>query len=185
MTTQGTAQQSPFTCSLTTQEARWCAVRVRARCERVVAGLLERKGIRSYLPMQQIVRQYQRKRRLTERPLLPGYVLIQVCLWDYVPVLDTMHVTGFVRQDNAPAIIPQSEIDLLARVADSGRSADLVAVSDLRPGGEVEVIGGDLTGLKGRLVAVKGKEFVSVQLLHTEHALLLDIDRKYIRTVTA
>lgn len=185
MTTQGTAQHSPFTSSLTNLEARWCAVRVRARCERMAAGLLERKGIRYYLPMQQIVRQYQRKRRQTDRLLLPGYVLVQIRLGDYVPVLDTLHVTGFVRLDNAPAIIPQAEIDLLARVANSGRATELVAVHDLHIGDEIEVIGGDLTGLKGRLVAIKGKEFLSVQLLHTEHALLLDIDRRYIRNQTA
>jgi transcriptional antiterminator RfaH len=175
------ASISPYTRTLDSCEKRWFAIQVRPRCERLVSRYLQQKEIRAYAPMQQIVRQYTRKRKIVEKPLLSSYVLIQICHPEYVHVLETENVIGFVRHDKAPALIPQEQIDLLRRVAGSNLETDIVKLEQIEPGDWLEIIGGDLTGMRGRMVAYKGKSYVSIELMQLDSAIIIDIDAKYLR----
>ena len=49
-------------------EIRWFAVHTRNKSEKFVKRMLEKKEIETYLPLQKIMRQYGRVRRLVERP---------------------------------------------------------------------------------------------------------------------
>jgi transcriptional antiterminator RfaH len=175
------ASISPYTRTLDPSEKRWFAIQVRPRCERLVSRYLQQKEVDAYAPMQQIVRQYTRKRKIVEKPLLSCYVLINICQADYVSVLETENVIGFVRHDKSPALIPQDQIDLLRRVAGSHLEADIVRLDEIEPGDWLEIIGGDLTGLRGRMVAFKGKSYVSMELMQLDSAIILDIDARYLR----
>lgn len=176
-------QVSKFTKTLDTQERKWFAIRVMAKSEKVVARALGRKGIPYYLPIQTRVRHYTRKTKTVELPLLKGYLLVHLLLDDYIHVLDTQHVVGFVKSDNAPAVVRDEEIELLRRVEGSSHYAKTISTEELIPGSEMEIIGGDLTGLRGRLVEVKGKEYVSIELIHMDSAIILEVDRKYLSLI--
>jgi len=174
-------KKTPFTQSLDGENKKWFAIRVRPRCEKVVKLALEKKGIDAYVPIQRKTRYYSKKVKKVELPLIKGYVLTSIILEDYVKVLDTENVIGFIRSDQAPAPIPESAIELLRRVEGSTVQAESVALEDLQHGAHMEIIGGDLTGMIGRICEVKGREFVSIELIHMDAAIVLDIDKKYIR----
>ncbi len=173
-------QVSPFTKTLDPHERKWFAVRVMAKCEKMVAKALDRKSIPYYLPLKTQVRHYTRKVKKVETPLIKGYLLVHLLLEDYIPVLDTHHVVGFVKYDNAPAVVKDEDIEMLKRVEGSAHNAENISSDDLVPGVELEIIGGDLTGLRGRLVEVKGKEYVSIELIHMDSFIILDVDKKYL-----
>jgi transcriptional antiterminator RfaH len=174
---------SPFTCTLDTREHHWFALMVRPRTEKMVAQSLRRKGIEAYVPVLTKYQYYTRKVKKVELPLIRGYVLVPLILADYIKALDTEHVCGFIKHNKAPAIIPDEQIELIRRVEGTGKCADAVPVEQLEPGAHLEVIGGDLTGMSGRLVRLKGKDFVSVELIYMDTALILDIDKKYLRLI--
>ncbi|MBK6931243.1 MAG: transcription termination/antitermination NusG family protein [Saprospirales bacterium] len=97
-------------------ERRWFAVYTRARSEKWVQRALTKKGIYAYVPLQRLYRRYTRSTRLTEKPLIPGYVFVHINWPDYIPVLETEHVAGFVRFSKNLIAIPGPEIVLLRRI---------------------------------------------------------------------
>jgi transcriptional antiterminator RfaH len=176
-----TGKLSPFTKSMSENERFWFAIKVRPKCEKLVRDRLLDKGVPNYVPIQIKVRHYTRKVKKVELPLLKGYVLVNAILEDYLPIIGTEHVLGFLRSDRAPAVIPEKDIELLRRVEGSAHAANSIPLNELQAGAMLEIIGGDLTGMTGRMVSIKGKELISVELIHLDTAILLDIDKKYLR----
>lgn len=174
-------KKTAFTQTLDEQTKKWFAIRVRPKCEKVVKAALEKKEIESYVPLQKKTRYYTRKVKKVELPLIKGYVLGYLILDDYVKVLETEHIIGFVRSDQAPSPIPEAEIELLRRVEGSSLNVESISLEELQMGAHIEIIGGELTGMFGRVCEVKGREFVSIELVHLDSAIMLDIDKKYLR----
>ena len=176
-----TGKTSPFTKTMSDKERFWFAIRVRPKCEKLVRDRLMEKGIPNYVPIQVKIRHYTRKVKKVELPLIKGYVLVHALLEDYLSIIETEHVLGFLRSDRAPAVIPEKDINILRRVEGSAHAVDSIPLEELQAGAMLEIIGGDLTGMAGRLVSIKGKDLVSVELIHLDTAILLDIDKKYLR----
>ena len=145
-------------------EPRWFAVHTRARCEKFVQRALAKKSIHAYVPLSRVLRRYVRSTRLTEKPIIPGYVFVKITKTDYVPVLETENAVGFVRFDKDLLAIPEAEIDLLRRNAMED-GLEMTAVPGLLAEGDpVEISGGALTGLRGYIVKTAGKRRFPVSL---------------------
>ncbi len=157
-------------------EPRWFAVHTRARCEKFVQRALAKKSIHAYVPLSRVLRRYVRSTRLTEKPIIPGYVFVKITKTDYVPVLETENAVGFVRFDKDLLAIPEAEIDLLRRIAlEDG--LEVTAVPGLLAEGDpVEISGGALTGLRGYIVKTEGKRRFQVALERLGYSLLITVD---------
>ena len=76
--------------------------------------------------------------------------------------------------------IPQDEIDLLKRVVGEIEEINVGAI-EMGIGDEVEIIGGNLTGIRGRLVELEGKNRFVVQLASIGYQLSMIIDKSLLR----
>ncbi|MBK8557531.1 MAG: UpxY family transcription antiterminator [Lewinellaceae bacterium] len=157
-------------------EPRWFAVRTRFKCEKCVQGLLDKKNIQAYVPLQQFVRQYTRKTTRISVPLISCYVFVKINQRDYRGVLETDHVAGFVRTAKSLIAIPEREIQILRRITlEDG--LDLLAVEGhLEKGDWVEIVAGNLVGLQGRVVATGHKQQLQVELETLGYSLLITLD---------
>ncbi|RMD75124.1 MAG: UpxY family transcription antiterminator [Bacteroidetes bacterium] len=175
------AQPQPIN-QLHATEARWFAVRTNYKREKLVKRLLDQKGIENYLPLREVTRRYTRKIRVLQLPLISCYIFVRIVRDQYVPVLDTPDVLGFIKMRRDLIAIPDEEIDLLRRIAGEGIEVEADPAS-YREGDWVEIIGGNLTGLQGRLVEIDGsKEFV-VELENIGYALRMRIPANLLRKV--
>lgn len=163
-------------------EPRWFAVYCRSKSEKVVKRLLGMKNIESYLPLQKVVRRYTRKIKTHELPLIRGYIFVKIVKNEYVPVLETENVVKFIRFAKNLLAIPEDEIDIMRRVVGEGYEVE-AEVSNFQEGDEVEVIGGKLTGLRGRLVEKMGKKQMVVDLANVGYSLKMNIDISLLRKV--
>lgn len=165
-------------------EPRWFAVRTRAKCEKFAQRLLTKKGIEAYVPLQQLVRRYARKLRRVEVPLIHAYVFVHIVKDQYVPVLETEHVAGFVKIAQQLYAIPEAEIDLLRRVV-LEKDLEVEAVPGrLASGDAVEIIAGSLVGVKGRLLkAEEGRRQVQVELDTIGYSLLVTLEAEWLRKI--
>ncbi|MFM8487068.1 MAG: transcription termination/antitermination NusG family protein, partial [Bacteroidota bacterium] len=59
--------------------------------------MLEKKDITAYLPLQKIMRQYGRVRRLVDRPLINCYIFVNITKDKYLTVMETENVVNFAR----------------------------------------------------------------------------------------
>lgn len=160
---------------------RWFAVSTRSKSEKFVQALLQRKGIEAYVPLQQYVRRYVRKIRTVEKPLISCYVFVKIVKDQYVPVLETENVAGFVRFNRDLLAIPESEIDILRRIT-LETDLDMEALpSTLVEGDPVEISAGTLTGLRGYISAREGKRTFLVVLEQLGYSLRISVDAAFLQ----
>ncbi len=155
--------------------ARWFALRTRAKSEKAVQRILTKKGIAAYVPLQEFIRIYERKTRKVTLPLIPGYVFVQMVKIQYLSVLETENVVGFVKNGPDLLAIPEEEIEILRRVTmEKGLEVEAVG-RRLSAGDWVEIAAGTLAGLRGRLVKVEARRRVQVELEQLGFSLLIDV----------
>ena len=165
-------------------EAKWFAICTPYKREKYVCRLLERKGILTYLPIQKVTRQYTRKIKHVELPLINCYVFVCITKEQYVKVLETDQVIQFLRIGKNLLSIPNQEIELIKRILGEFSSLS-VEQTAYHEGDEVEIIGGNLTGIKGTLIEVQGKSKLLVKLDVLGYTLNMQIDPKLLRKQNA
>ena len=136
---------------LHTKEKRWFAVYTKYKREKLVNKLLQEKDIEVYLPLQKFTRRWERKRRVVELPFISCYIFVKITKAEYVEVLSTEHVLNFVKFSKNLISIPEAEIKLMQRVLGEGVEIQLEKQL-LREGDMVEIMVGNLAGVKGCLL---------------------------------
>lgn len=164
-------------------EARWFAIYTGFRREKKVVERLEKKGIQTYLPLKHVTRRYTRKVKHLSIPLINCYVFVHITKDQYVPILQDPDVNRFVKIAKRLIAIPEHEIQLMQRVVGEKEGVEAIDMDSWRQGDTVEVIGGELTGLKGKLVNTAGKDHLLIELQHIGVGLQMEVDRKLLRRV--
>lgn len=161
-------------------EPRWFAVHTRSKSEKFVQRMLTKKGIHAWVPLQRLMRRYSRSTRWVEKPLINAYVFVKIVKDQYVPVLETENVAGFVKFSKNLVAIPEAEMELLRRITlEDGLDVEAVKGCFIE-GDPVEIAAGNLMGLKGRIVRVEGKRKFQVELNYLFHSLLITVDAAFL-----
>lgn len=164
-------------------QARWFAVYTRYKREKLIRKRLTEQGIESYLPLQKFIRHYTRKVKVVELPLINGYLFVKITKRQYIQVLKTADVMHFVRPNKELIAIPETEIQILRRVVGEATNLE-VDRSTFRSGDEVEIIGGNLTGLKGILLDHSSKQNFLIELNRIGYTLEMQVDPTLLRRVS-
>ncbi len=163
-------------------ESKWFAVYTRSKSEKVVKRLLQNKHIECYLPLQKVTRRYTRKIKSYEIPLITCYIFVKIVKAQYIPVLETENVVKFIRLARNLIAIPEEEMEILKLVVGEGENVE-AQMGKFEEGDEVEIIGGRLTGLKGKLIEIQGKKQMVVELDNVGYSLKMNIDVSLLRRV--
>jgi len=146
-------------------DAKWYAVSVCSRHERLVARCLERGDVRYLLPLYRSVRRWKDRRKQLDIVVFPGYVFVNFSLRHRLRVLQIPGVVNFVTFRGQPAEVPEGEIQSLS----CGLAAGLEVQPHpyLRVGKRVRVTRGPLASTEGILVRKKDhfRLVLSVDLL--------------------
>ena len=146
-----------------------------------MAARLREKGIKVYLPLQRFTRRYTRKIRQVDLPLISCYIFVQITKPQYVPVLDTPDVVQFVRFAKNLISIPEREIEIMQRVVGERIEVE-TQPSAFVEGQEVEIVAGNLTGLKGKLIDKGNKNFL-IELDSLSYSMLMYVDPALLQPV--
>ncbi len=76
-------------------------------------GILLRKGIESWCPLQKVERQWSDRKKIIEDPVFKSYVFVHINEDERLSVLQTDGVINFVHFLSKPAIIRDEEIELV------------------------------------------------------------------------
>lgn len=168
---------------LSDTEARWFAVHTRYKSEKLAYKQLRFYGINAYLPIRHLVRRYTSKIREVELPLINSFVFVKIKKDEYVKVLQTEYVHGFLKFGQNLLSIPEAEIDLIRRLLGENIEVTAIEKDAMVTGDLVEVVFGPLLGLKGRLIQVQGKDRVVVELTNSGYSLQIDIDTHLLKKI--
>ena len=168
----------------TVQDAKWYVVhtysgyenKVRATLERIV----ENRGIQDFIqeisvPMEEQVEIKDGKKKVTQRKIYPGYVLVKMVLTDEIwyIVRNTRGVTGFVGPTSSKPI-PLTDEELMLMGLESGWEP----VVDYDIGDSVKVINGPLESFIGTVEDInldKKKVRVLVSMFGRETPVELEL----------
>ena len=161
----------------------WYAVFTKSRCEKVVQKMLVAKKVETFLPINQYTRKYARRIKQVEKPLINGYVFVRITKSDYVKVLETEHVVSFLKFGKDIISIPEAEINILRQIVGEDVEITLEEKS-LKVGDIVEIIKGNLHGMKGILQSIDGKNRININLETLGFDIVFNIDAKSVSLVS-
>ena len=95
---------------MTEEPKQWYALYTRPRWEKKVDGILLRKNIESWCPVQKVERQWSDRKKIIEDPLFRSYVFVHIASSEKDRVLLTDGVLNFVYYNGKPAVIRKEEI---------------------------------------------------------------------------
>ena len=167
---------------LDAEVSKWFAVYTKYKREKIIKRDLEKQGIEVYLPLQKLTRVYASKRKVVEMPLISCYIFVKITKPEYLRVLQTESVVNFVKIAKNLISIPEREIDIMRQIVGEGIPVT-AEPSAFHKGDDVEIIGGNLTGLKGVLVDNHGDKQVIIDLESMGYALRMTLDAKFLRKV--
>ncbi len=165
-------------------DKKWYALYTKARAEMKAELELNSVGIETYLPRQKILRVRQGKKRYITEPLIRSYIFVyidkkQVLQVNYIP-----GISGFVKLENLPAIIPDSQINSLKILLGSDDEFETFNETFL-VGDQVEILYGQLSGLKGKLIQYNGKNKVVLYIDALHVGFMVDVPIKYLLKLAA
>lgn len=165
------------------QPGNWYAAYTFANHERRVAEQLERKGIESFLPLYEAVRQWKDRRVRLQLPLFPGYVFVRIPLSEKLEVLRLAGVARLVGFGDQPASLAREEIEGLR--GSMGGRVKMEPYPYLGHGQRVRVLRGPLAGMEGIVLRNRGKfRFVlSIDLIM--RSVVADVDARDIHPIKA
>ena len=148
-------------------EKRWYAIYTKPRWEKKVDGILIRKGVNSWCPLQKIERQWSDRKKIIEEPLFKSYVFVNVCADERLTVLMTDGVLNFVHYLGKPAIIRDDEVLIIKKYLDEEEAKiSIYSLEGFKEQMKVQVNHGVFMNYKGTVLrANKKKIFVQLESL--------------------
>jgi transcriptional antiterminator RfaH len=141
----------------------WLVVNTRPHQEAYARENLVRQDFHVYCPMISKRIRHARRAHDAPRPLFPGYIFVeQRAQQSWRPILGTYGVKTLVTSGDRPSVLPGRFVEAL-KVREIGGVICKPAAA-LEVGQRVEVQGGPLGGLIGKIIALRDKERVLVLL---------------------
>jgi transcription termination/antitermination protein NusG len=140
-----------------TKNVCWYAVYVRSRYEKKVHQYLLEKGLTSFLPLIETIRQWSDRKKKVEEPLIRGYVFVKINYHkEHVMVLETDGVVKFIGISKTPSVISERDIDWLKRLIHEPDAIGDTVLS-IPVGKKVRVLAGPFKDMEG-VVRKEGRE---------------------------
>jgi transcription antitermination factor NusG len=156
-------------------DKQWYAVYTKSRAEKKALLELEIQGVECYLPLHRKLRQWSDRKKWIEVPLISGYLFVHISLKEYDLVLRTNNVVTYVRFEGKAAIIPDREIESIQHLLRQKDVALEVSNQVFSKGDKIEVIAGPLMGMRGKLVTIKGKKKVAIEIEQLNLSLVVEV----------
>jgi len=161
----------------------WFALRVRSNYERITATHLRERGFEDFAPSYRIEKRWSDRVKQIDQFLFPGYIFCRFDPNNRLPVLTTPGVVDLVGFGKMPEHIPDSEIERVRRMVDSGLL--VTPYPYIQVGQAVLIERGPLSGVEGILVDVKGKVRLVVSVNLLQRSVSAEVDRHSIRPIPA
>ena len=161
----------------------WYVLRTRSRFEKKCESLLQRDEYEVFLPLQKRMRVWSDRKKIIETPLFPGYIFIKIDVNQRYKILQYVGISKFVRFDGKDAIIAENEINAIKKLIQKEEPIEVVDI-ELYIGEDIKIVSGPFKGFFGKLIKLKNKEKILVEIISMGKVLLLEIGRTRIEKIT-
>jgi transcription antitermination factor NusG len=159
----------------------WYVVRVRPRCESIVARALESKNFPQMAPFYRVRRRWSDRSKLIELPLFPGYVFCQLDPRFRLPILTIPGVVSILSFGREMIPLKVDESEALLTLLESG--CEVQPWPFLQKGQRIRIRGGSMNGVEGILADLKNGRRLVVSLSMLQRSVAVEIDRENVEPV--
>ena len=164
--------------------ARWYAVYVKSRYEKKTSKLLDDRQIEVYLPLIKRLKQWSDRKKMVEEPLFKSYLFVHTDLKNYYEILNTPGVVKFVCFEGKPVPVPDNQLIAVKEyIGEDDKEDDLTMLPNLQEGQLVEIVYGQMKGLVGKLVEIRGKQRLIVNIEAVGQSLPISVSRVHVKSL--
>ena len=164
--------------------SRWYALYVKSRYEKKTSKLLEDKNIETFLPVIGRLKQWSDRKKMVEEPLFKSYLFVRSDLKNYFEILNTPGIVRFVTFEGKPVPVPDNQLLAVKEyIGEYSGDDDFDNLQDLHEGQLVEIAYGQMKGLVGRLVEIKGKQRLVVNIEAVGQSLPISVSRSQVKSL--
>ena len=150
----------------------WYAVYTAVKAEKSVKEQLDKAGIESYLPLQSIVRSWNNRKRKVMVPVIPGCVFVRLPMDEVTRIKSMKGISFLLREEGRYVSIPEDQMETFRSIVEN--TDELVEFTEeLASGVMVQVVHGQLKGVKGELVDYQGKDKLMLRIVGLGSALVV------------
>lgn len=164
-------------------EKKWFALYTKPRWEKKIDGILIRKGIESWCPLQKVEKQWSDRKKIIEDPLFKSYVFVRIDDAERTKVLTTDGVLNFVHYLGKPAVIKTEEIDIIKKyLAEKDARISIISHEGFKEETKIIVNHGVFMGNEGTVLR-GGKKKVYVKLESLGQVMVVEFPAEYLSPI--
>ena len=154
---------------------RWYPFYTRSRFEKKAYDNLVKKGFEVYLPLKKSERQWSDRKKIVEMPLFSSYIFVRVPQYQIYDVLQINGIVRFIVFNGRPAIVRDSEIELIRKILSEKTEFEVVD-GIIKEGAEITLTSGPFKGYAGRVIKRSGKSKIVIEIESINKSLLVTVD---------
>ena len=149
------------------EHKQWYAARVKPHTEKKIKNYFVESEVRHYIPFQTLMVERDGRRKSVEKPVITGLIFVYT---EYASLLTLPQDSGFAMtfmrnlETGKFLVVPDKQMKDFMFVLDFSGSAIPISNENLHRGTRVRIIKGELAGVEGELVRVKGHKRVVIRL---------------------
>jgi transcription antitermination factor NusG len=159
---------------------QWFAVRVRSRCEKVVAVAARSKAFEDFVPLHRRRQHWSDRSKWVDVPLFPGYLFCRLNPEDRFSLLTIRGVMHIVGVGRVPEPVNEQEILAIQHAVRS--DAPVEPWPFLERGPRVRLSSGPLVGLEGILVNTEAELRVVVGLSVLKRSVAVRVEPDWVES---
>lgn len=163
------------------ENKKWYAVYTRPRWEKKVAEILSRKRIENYCPLNKVVRRWSDRNKVVHEPLFTSYVFVKASQGEIKSLRQTNGVINLVHWLGKPAVIHESEIDLIRSFLSEHVNIRLEK-TPINVNDRIQVLEGPLMELEGQVLSIQNKT-IKVALPSLGYMMYAEIETANVRVI--
>ena len=139
----------------------WYAIYTKSRSEKKVYQLLRQKGIECYCPLNKVQRKWSDRLKVEEEPLFKSYVFVRISQEETIQVRMTNGVVNFVYWLDKPAVVRDTEIELIRKFLNEYESVEATPIH-IAPKSKVRIQRGILMNSEATVLKIQNNKVVVV-----------------------
>lgn len=153
----------------------WYAVYTKSRHEKVAEANLQSRGIKTFLPLREVVSRWKDRKKVISVPLFPSYIFVNADLSDvYNKVMYTKGVLRVVGCNGIPIPVSNQQVKAVKMLVQSKLKYDPYPYLD--SGREVVIKSGPLQGVVGKIIEKRSKHTFVLSIDLIKRAVSVEVD---------
>lgn len=162
----------------------WKVIYVASRQEKKTAMLLEKVGIRYYLPLVKSMRQWSDRKKVVEVPLFNGYMFVMPNDSRRDEVVQIPGVVKYLRYNNQDATVTEAELKIVKSIVTKGYDiSEFDPDMEYSPGETVLIVQGPLKNFRGEIVRIGTTNYALISFENFGQSYKVKIPKEIIKKI--